>query len=215
LNGGGNFLMRLGIFGGTFDPPHNGHLQIAREALRILELDKVIFMVAGSPQLKHNPVKTTAEQRLAMTKLAINGEKLFEVSSIEIDRKGATYTVQTLAEIEKAGTGQNELFFIIGMDNLAGFKYWHKPDEIIKKCLLVVAPRPDKTSVDLEELEKDVPGSVQRLIILEEPFVDISSSAIRRKAAQGEDISCLVPETVAEYIKSHKLYAESINGALE
>ena len=207
--------MRLGIFGGTFDPPHNGHLQIAREALRVLELDKVIFMVAGSPQLKHNPVKTTAKQRLAMTKLAVNGERLFEVSSMEIDRKGATYTVQTLEELKKAGTGQNELFFIIGMDNLAGFKYWHKPDEIIKKCILVVAPRPDKTDVSLEELEKDVPGSSQRLIILEEPFVDISSSVIRWKAAQGEDISSLVPETVAEYIKSHKLYAESTNGALE
>src|SRR6056297_2017831 len=93
--------IKLGILGGTFDPPHNGHLQIAREALKKLGLDKVVFMVAGKPRFKNNPVTTSARHRLAMTRLAVSGEKSFEASSLEVDREGTTYTEQTLAELEK------------------------------------------------------------------------------------------------------------------
>lgn len=198
--------MKIGILGGTFDPPHNGHLEIGREALEKLCLDRVIFMVAGSPQLKRNPVIAPAEQRMAMTELAVSGEKAFEASSLEVRRTGATYTAQTLAEIEKLGEGRDELYFIIGMDNLAGLRAWYKPDEIIKRSILVVVPRPDEPGPDLMELEKDIPGITRRLIMLDGPLVNTSASDIRRKASKGEDISCLVPQKVAEYIELNHLY---------
>ncbi|MDD4635428.1 MAG: nicotinate-nucleotide adenylyltransferase [Dehalococcoidales bacterium] len=206
LNGGGNNPVKLGILGGTFDPPHNGHLQIGHEALRALGLDRVVFMVAGSPQLKRNPVITPAEQRLAMTELAVNEEKYFEVSPLEVRRKGATYTAQTLAEIDQLGGGKDKLFFIIGMDNLSNLRSWYKPEEIIRKSTLVVVPRPDSAKVDIAQLEKDIPGITRRLKILEGPLINISASDIRRKASKGEDITCLVPHKVAEYIKQNQLY---------
>ncbi|MDD5486782.1 MAG: nicotinate-nucleotide adenylyltransferase [Dehalococcoidales bacterium] len=198
--------MKLGILGGTFNPPHIGHLEIAREALEELELDKIIFMVAGSPQLKNNPVITPAEQRLAMTRLAVEGENNFEVSSLEIEREGATYTVETLAELRHAGAGNDELFFIIGMDNLKTLKFWHKPEEIIKECTLVVVPRPGGSEVDISRLEKDIPGISQKLIILKKPFINISASQIRKAVNKKQPISHLVPVKVEEYIKAGKLY---------
>jgi len=198
--------MKLGILGGTFNPPHIGHLEIAREVLEELELDKIIFMVAGSPQLKNNPVITPAEQRLAMTRLAVEGENNFEVSSLEIEREGATYTVETLAELRQAGAGNDELFFIIGMDNLKTLKFWHKPEEIIKECTLVVVPRPGGSEVDISRLEKDIPGISQKLIILKKPFINISASQIRKAVNKKQPISHLVPAKVEEYIKAGKLY---------
>jgi nicotinate-nucleotide adenylyltransferase len=198
--------MKLGILGGTFDPPHNGHLEIGREVLRALRLDRVFFMVAGSPQLKRNPVITPPEQRLAMTELAVSEEKAFEASSLEVRREGATYTAQTLAEMERMGNGKDILYFIIGMDNLAGLRSWYNPGEIVRMCHLVVVPRPDTEKTDLLQLEKDIPGISRRLIVLEGPLVNISASDIRRKASKGEDISCLVPPKVADYIKTNHLY---------
>ncbi len=198
--------MKLGILGGTFNPPHIGHLEIAREVLEELELDKIIFMVAGSPQLKNNPVITPAEQRLAMTRLAVEGENNFEVSSLEVEREGATYTVETLAELRQAGGGSDELFFIIGMDNLKTLKFWHKPEEIIKECTLVVVPRPGGSEVDISRLEKDIPGISQKLIILKKPFINISASQIRKAVNKSQPISHLVPARVEEYIKAGKLY---------
>lgn len=206
MTGGINKRMKTGILGGTFDPPHNGHLEIGRVVLEELCLDRVIFMVAGSPQLKRNPVITPAEQRMAMTELAVSDEEAFEASSLEVRRSGATYTAQTLAEIEKQGGGRDELYFIIGMDNLTSLHRWHKPGEIIKKSILVVVPRPEEAGPDIGQLENEIPGITRRLIMLNRPLITISASDIRRKASRGEDISCLVPQKVAEYIKQNHLY---------
>lgn len=209
MNGDGSNPVKLGVLGGTFDPPHNGHLQIAKTVLQELGLDRMIFMVAGSPQLKRNPVITPAEHRLAMTELAVSKEELFEVSSLEVRREGATHTAQTLAEMDELGGGKDELFFVIGMDNLAGLYAWHQPEEIIQRCTLVVVPRPSAGKIDTDKLEKDIPGITRRLVILDKPLIDISASDIRRKASKGEDISCLVPPSVAEYIKAHRLYMQA------
>ena len=141
-----------------------------------------------------------------MTRLAVESENNFEVSSLEIEREGATYTVETLAELRQAGAGNDELFFIIGMDNLKTLKFWHKPEEIIKECTLVVVPRPGGSEVDISRLEKDIPGISQKLIILKKPFINISASQIRKAVNKKQHISHLVPAKVEEYIKAGKLY---------
>ena len=206
LSGSGE-KYKVGILGGTFDPVHNGHLAIVNEARLELELDEIIFIPAGQPWMKSDHVITAAEHRVAMLRLAISDKYGFHLSTMEIDRPGPTYTIETLRRLSNSFVELAELYFIIGWDNLPDLPRWKDPERIIELCYLVALPRPGYFLPDLDALDKRIPGFLQRIIIMERPQVDVSGTEIRERVAKGLDISKLVPSGVAEYIKEKGLYS--------
>jgi nicotinate-nucleotide adenylyltransferase len=198
--------MKIGVLGGTFDPIHLGHLKVAEEARDRLDLAEVLFVPAGQPWLKTNNVISPAEHRVEMVRLAIAGKPYFKLSTMEIERPGPTYTVDTIAELKgQLGSG-DELFFILGWDNLIQLPQWREPSRLVKMCHLVAIPRVGYPTPDLASLETTVPGLSQSVTLLDEPRIDINASVIRQRVAQGLSISHLVPEPVERYIKQHRLY---------
>lgn len=198
--------MKVGLLGATFDPVHRGHLAVAAGAGRALGLDRVLFVPAGQPRLKSGGAITPAEHRVAMVRLAVADTPEYEVSDIEVKRPGDTRTVDTLTGLRREYAGRDEIYFILGWDSLAMFTDWREPSRIIEKCFLAAVPRPGWPPPDVPALERAVPGISQRLILLEGPHEDISSTRVRELAAAGKDISGLVPAPVAGYIKKHGLY---------
>ncbi len=183
--------MRLGIFGGSFDPIHHGHLILARAALEELGLDRILFIPANMSPHKTETKPATAEDRLAMLKLAIEGETDFEVCDLELHRPPPSYTVETLREL-KNRHADDEFTLLIGADNVAKFETWREPDEIRRLANLAVL---DRTGADAPH---DWPV-VRRL-------VDISSTDIRARVADGRSIRYLTPDKVCDYIAAHGLY---------
>jgi nicotinate-nucleotide adenylyltransferase len=198
--------MKVGLFGGTFDPIHNGHIVVAETVLQKVDLERVIFIPAGKPWLKEGREITSATHRLKMVELAISGKSYFELSRIEIERPGATYTVDTLVDLINEKNNA-ELYVIIGLDSLADFPRWKDPSRLLSLCYLVVVPRPGYPLPDIQAMENQLPGLKTRLILLNAPEIDISSSEVRRRIEEGLSLNHLVPESVAEYIKQNKLYA--------
>ena len=187
--------MRVGIFGGTFDPVHVGHLAIANAALESIPLDRVLFVPARRAPLKeHGPVAGEAD-RFAMLELAVVGEPRFSVSRIELDRAGPSYTVDTL----EALAGADELFLILGGDALAALPRWKDPDRIATLATLVVAERPGAP---------ERPGHARHasIIAFDAPRLDISSRELRARAARGRSLRYLVPEPVWRHIEARGLY---------
>jgi nicotinate-nucleotide adenylyltransferase len=198
--------MKIGVLGGTFDPVHLGHLFIAEEARVTLDLSEILLVPAGQPLLKPAHPITPAEHRLQMLRLAIADIPHFTVLTIEIERNGPSYSVDTIAELRGQYGSGDEIFFILGWDSLAQLPEWREPSRIIKMCYLVAVPRPGCQRPDLKVLETAAPGISQRVVFLEKPQIDISASAIRELVARGKPINHLVPEPVAEYIIKHELY---------
>ena len=201
--------MNIGVFGGTFDPVHNAHLRVAGEAGRRLQLEEIIFVPAGRPWLKADTLISPAEHRLQMLRLALADEPRFKLSTIEIEREGPSYTVETIAQLrEWVGSG-DELFFILGWDSLAQLPRWREPSRLIEMCQLVAAPRPGCPLPDIKALEVLIPGISQRVVLLDKPEMDISASVVRDRVARGLSVQHLVPEKVNGYIKQHGLYKGS------
>jgi nicotinate-nucleotide adenylyltransferase len=198
--------MNIGILGGTFDPVHNGHLEIVREVKESFVLDRVLFVPAGQSPFKVDYDVTPAEQRLEMLRLALRNYPEYVISTIEVERPGISYTVDTLAELRRQYDADDELYFILGWDSLEKFGDWREPARIIELTTLVAVPRPGWTRPDPGELEKSVPGISSRVIFLEKPEIDISSTAIREMVAQEQSIDHMVPQPAAEYIKKQTLY---------
>ena len=198
--------MNIGVLGGTFDPIHNGHLIVAEETRTRLNLAEVLFVPTGQPWLKADISILAAEHRVQMVRLAIADKPYFKLSTIEIDRAGLSYSVDTIAELQAQLGAGDELFFILGWDNLAELSQWKEPSRLIKMCRLVAVPRVGYPIPGLKPLEAIIPGLSQRVILLDRPEVDISASVIRQLAAQGLSIRHFVPEPVDEYIRRHKLY---------
>jgi nicotinate-nucleotide adenylyltransferase len=198
--------MKIGVLGGTFDPVHNGHLIVAEEAKNELNLAEVIFVPAGQPWLKVDRPISPAEHRLQMLRLALANKPDFKLSTIEIERAGPSYTVDTITEFRDKLGGEDELFFILGWDNLAELPQWREPSRLIKMCYLVAAPRPGYPRPKLKVLEASIPGISQRVMFMDRPEIDISASAIRDRVARGLSVRHLVPEPVNRYIKEHNLY---------
>jgi nicotinate-nucleotide adenylyltransferase len=195
---------RIGIIGGTFDPIHIGHLVIAEEALTELQLEKVIFIPAGNPPHKPNEPITDAAYRLAMTKLAISGNPAFEVSTIEMERKGPSYTVDTIEELRATFGEDVDLFFIMGVDSVLEIPTWHQPGRILSMCIVAAATRPGcNESKARQVLPVDF---LDRIVFLRTPGVDISSTELRNRIALGKSIRYLVPHSVEDYIHNNKLY---------
>ena len=198
--------MNIGVLGGTFDPVHNGHLIVAEEVKARLNLVTVIFVPAGQPWLKADRPISPAEHRLQMLRLALPDEPHFKLSAVEIERAGPSYTVDTITELREKLSSEDELFFILGWENLAELPQWREPSRLIKICYLVAVPRPGSPRPNLKTLEISIPGLSQRVMLLEKPKIDISASDIRERVAQGLSVRHLVPEPVNRYIKEHKLY---------
>jgi len=198
--------MNIGVLGGTFDPVHNGHLIVAEEAKTRLNLVEIIFVPAGQPWLKAAKPISPAEHRLQMLRLAIADKPYFKLSTIEIERTGPSYTIDTIAELRDKLGSDDELFFILGWDSLAELPQWREPSRLIKMCYLVAVPRPGYPRPKLKTLEVIIRGLSQRVMLMKEPEIDISASAIRERVARGLSIRHLVPEPVNRYIKEHKLY---------
>ena len=189
--------MNIGVFGGTFDPPHNGHLIIGGYVRQVLALEKVVFVPSLISPHKQERAAAPGEERLAMLRLAVEGMEGFEVSDMEIARGGVSYTVETLGEFHKMQPGCN-LSLIIGSDNYREFDSWKDPGKILSLAHLVVMSRPGA-----EPLE---PGDNLRLQSIAVPEIRISSTDIRERIRRGVSIRFLVPEKVEEYIISNGLY---------
>jgi nicotinate-nucleotide adenylyltransferase len=198
--------MNTGILGGTFDPVHNGHLIVADVAREQLNLNEVLFIPAGQPWLKPERIITAAEHRLHMLRLALDDTPYFSISEIEIERSGPTYTIDTITALKEQLNAEEELFFILGQDNLMQLPQWHEASNLIELCYLVAAPRPGVKKPDLKALEAAIPGITQRVMLMKQPQVDINATDIRERVARGLSVRHLVPEPVNRYIKENRLY---------
>jgi nicotinate-nucleotide adenylyltransferase len=189
-------MARIGILGGTFDPPHNGHIAIASAALDKLDLQKIIFIPAKIQPFKAGIAVSSVDDRMAMLGLALSDHDKFEISNIEIKREGISFTVDTLKALR--GTYPlDELYLLIGADNVPQIEKWHQADEITRLCKIAAANRPGyRKSGSFSE----------RILFFEMTPVDASSTEIRRKVRAGESISAMTPQSVEDYIFSHKLY---------
>ena len=203
-------VRKIGVLGGTFDPIHLGHLKIAEEATQRLGLSQVLFVPASEPWLKEHRNIAPGEHRLAMIELAIAPTTLFRASTVDLDRQGLSYTVDTLTDLRRELGEEANLYFILGLDALRGFSSWREPAKIIAMCQLVGAKRPGCLAIDLKSLERSVPGISRRITILDNPLIDIDSTAIRERVAQGLPITDLVPDAVARYIKEKGLYKKEV-----
>jgi nicotinate-nucleotide adenylyltransferase len=205
LNGSGDG-MKIGVLGGTFDPVHTGHLVVADEVTTRLGLAEVIFVPAGQPWFKANTSILTAEHRIQMVRLAIADKPNFRLSTVEIERAGLTYTVDTIEALRLHLGADDELFFILGWDNLLDLPRWHLPSRLITMCRLVAVPRVGYPIPDLNSLEAAIPGLSRQVIMLDKPEVDISASVIRERVRRGLSIIHLVPEAVEKYIRENGLF---------
>ena len=200
---------RLGILGGTFNPPHVGHLLCASEAADQLGLDRVVLLPAALPPHKEVPDEPGGEERLRLCELAVAGDVRLTVSRLEIDRGGPSYTVDTLRGLH-ARTPEDELTFIVGGDMALSLPTWREPREVLRLATLAVAERSGAARRDilarLEGLGDAGDGPPPRLRFFEMPRVDVSSSLVRRRVAAGRTIRYLVPDAVASRIAERGLY---------
>jgi len=198
--------VKLGVLGGTFDPPHAGHLTLGEVALSHLALDKVLFIPAGQPWRKEGQEISPASDRLAMTRLAVAGNPSFEASAVEIERPGPSYIVDTLGDLLARYGPETELYVILGQDALLDLPNWKEPRRIVALAWLAVALRSPGRDLDVTDLEAAVPGISRRLIVLPMSYVDVSATALREWARKGAALRDLVPPSVEAYIKEHGLY---------
>ncbi len=197
---------RIGVFGGTFDPVHNGHLHIAREVRRALDLDRIIWAPAGRPPHKRGQIVSDDRDRVAMLELALADTPQDAISTIELERPGPSYTADTLEQLAQC-LAPADLVFIMGEDSLRDFPTWKDPQRILAVAELAVAGRPG-IDTDVDDLTRQMPDLKQRLTLVPMQELPVSSSEIRRRVAAGESIRDLGPEAVAEYIAREGLYRE-------
>lgn len=199
---------RIGLLGGSFDPIHVAHLILASEALRQLDLHKVLFLPASRPPHKHDRDLTADEHRCAMIELAIAERSAFELSTADLIPGGPSYSADLVERIGDASP-QAELFFIIGGDSLRDFHSWHEPHRITARATIVVAGRPG-ADYDLVTVLQQTPSLRGRLVELQSPLVEVSSTAIRQRIREHEIYWYQVPLAVERYISEHALYASAV-----
>ena len=203
-------MAKIGILGGTFDPIHNGHLALGKQAYEQFSLDEIWFMPSGHPPHKKGRLVTEGKEREDMVKLAIASVPYFVYSDFELKREGNTYTAQTLSLLKEVYP-QHEFYFIIGADSLYEIEQWYQPEMVMKQAVLLVAAR---------SYEKDHPDFEKQVKYLEEKFearigvirfeeMDVASKQIRKMVSSGQSIKDLVPGPVAGYIRIHGLYREA------
>jgi nicotinate-nucleotide adenylyltransferase len=198
-------VTRLGLIGGTFDPPHYGHLLAAQEAAVLLGLERVLFLPARQNPFKEGEPITPAEDRCAMVERAIADNPLFELSRLDLDRPPPSYTADLLRTL-KAQTPDDELYFLVGADILPELPRWHRTDEILRLSRLVVVNRPESPQPDVEALEAAFPGARERVDLVFFPGVSVSARYLRARVAAGLPIRYLTPAAVEQYIRERQLY---------
>jgi nicotinate-nucleotide adenylyltransferase len=202
---------RVGLLGGTFDPVHIAHLVAASAALCALDLDRVVLVVAGDPWQKRESVVASAVDRLAMTRAAVDeiqadGSARLEVSALEVERPGPTYTIDTLRAFAAA---DRDLFLIVGSDVASRLDTWHRADEVRKAATLVVVSRGDGPDETAETATHTASHRDGRVVGLRIPRLDVASTDIRARVAAGEPIDVLVPAGVVRVIRERRLYTRS------
>lgn len=198
--------MRLGIFGGTFDPIHSGHLTVAEHVRMEMSLDRVLFIPAGRPWFKADQDLTGDHHRLEMVQLATVDNPCFTVSDMEVRRDGATYTVDTLTEL-RGEMGEGVGFYVIlGTDALNELHRWHRPCDVLDMATVVGVARAGAGAIDRAALESIRDGASDEVVIVCGPLVDISAADIRRRMAEGLKARGLIPQAVEDYAMRHGLY---------
>jgi nicotinate-nucleotide adenylyltransferase len=198
-------MERIGIFGGTFDPPHLGHLILASEAHAQLKLSRLLWVLTPIPPHKLNRPISSLEDRLAMVKLALKEEPDFEFSRIEIKRPGPHYTLDTLRIVSEQYP-KAELILLLGGDSLRDLPTWHQPLEVTAACHQIGVMRRPGDSIDMAQLEAKIPGLNRKVKFVEAPLLEIASSEIRRRAARGLPFRYYLLPAVFQYIQKHHLY---------
>jgi len=209
-------VRRVGVLGGTFDPPHLGHLRAAEVVRDALRLDKVLFVPASTPPHKTSAV-TEAEHRFGMLERGLAGESFFAVSRVELERGGRSYTIDTLEELA-AGSQGSRFFFVTGTDAFAEIRTWRSWQKLLEAHWFVVHERPGFPFESIQDVVPDgissrvleeselVPGNEPRVLFLRRPMLKISSTEIRRSIRENRSIRFLVPDAVADYIRENRLY---------
>lgn len=200
---------RVGLYGGTFDPIHVGHLIVARAVRERLELERVILIPSARPP--HKPAVTLADapHRLAMARLAVAHEPGLAVSDCELRRSGPSYTIDTVAEFRQSLGPDAEIVWIIGADTLGELASWHRVGELVDACRFVIAVRPGWETRDTSSLRGPLSDEqIDRLeaSVIETPRIDVSATDVRQRIARGRSIRWLVPDSVRAYIAQHILY---------
>lgn len=202
--------MTLGLLGGTFDPVHNGHLAAADAAQQSLNLDTVMLIPSHVPPHRQDPVGATSEQRYEMAALAAAERRGWSASRIEVDRNGPSYTYDTLVQLGEMLSVGSQFFFILGADAFAEITTWSRYPAVLDLAHFVVVSRPGITLDSLRERAPSAfglrPSAKTRVILVEATTPDISSTDIRRRVRAGQNLSHLVPDSVAQYITTHRLY---------
>jgi nicotinate-nucleotide adenylyltransferase len=196
---------RIGILGGTFDPPHVGHLWLATLAADAMQLDRVIFMPAAQPPHKQGRSISPIVDRLLMTRLAIGGNDRFELSTLEVGRTGPSYTVDSVEELRRT-YDDAALFLVMSVDSLAQIDGWHEPDRLLSLIEWLVGPRPGTPAPDPEQLRQRFGAAADRIHLLDGPSLDVSATVVRERVAAGRTIRYLVPQAVEELIVERGLY---------
>ncbi len=196
---------RIGLFGGTFDPPHIGHLILASEAQSQLELDRLLWTLTPEPPHKQDQLITAIEHRLAMVNLAIADNPSFELSRVELDRPGPHYTLDTIKLVAEQNPDA-EIVPVIGGDSLHDLPTWHRPQELLYAAHWIGVMRRPGESADLEELERELPGISSKVHYVDAPLLEIASSEIRSRIANGRAFRYYLSDPVYHYINRHHLY---------
>lgn len=196
--------MRIGILGGTFDPPHNGHLAVARAAMKELALDEILFVPAAKNPLKDRGPRASAEDRLTMLGLLVAGDPTMGVVDVELQRGGQSYTVDTVNDLHQVRPA--DYWFILGADALKGLDQWKQPAKLLRMCRLAVVARPTMSGSSLA-MRVDAQYR-DRVDVVPMPPVDISSTEIRNRLAQGKTIAPYVPQAILAYIEEKGLYQD-------
>jgi nicotinate-nucleotide adenylyltransferase len=197
--------LRVGILGGTFNPPHVGHLVCAQAALVGLELDRVLLAPVHEPPHKEIEADPGPEHRVALCQLAVAGDERLGVSRVDADRPGPSWTVDTLRNLH-ADEPEDELTFIVGGDMAYSLPTWREPEAVLELAELGVAEREGVRRSDIIERLGALPGGPERVRFFDMPRIDVSSSYIRRQVAAGNPVRYLVPDGVARYMAEHELY---------
>lgn len=194
----------VGVLGGTFDPPHIGHLILGEYAVEALDLDCLLYVPAADPPHKRDRRKTSVEHRLAMLRLALADNQHFCLSRIDLDRPGPHYSLDMVRIAQTQYPGA-KLYFVMGGDSLRDLPAWNRPDELLKLCWFAVMERPGE-DIDPHMHDAVLPGLAPRVVMLRTPVLEISSTEIINRLREGRSVRYLVPDSVLAYIARHGLY---------